>query len=289
MKTININFEDWQIECIPDDGARISVLRYAGFDLLTTKPLAFKAPVKDYGEYETRPVYGYDDCFPSVSACKHPVENFFIRDHGQLCWLKWDVKVEGHRLICSTECDEPNVRFTRTLEFLKSSVNWKFDIENKTGKSLDFIHVIHPLMPLGDITKVDVPGFKTVFERENLKLTSIVNSSDLNDQLLKIKPGNFQMLFLSELNDGFIILSYQNKLKLKMSFDHKVFPTLGVWWNNSGYPAEQGLERCECAFEPVPGTNSNLESTYNDGVYLSVEPDKVFSWECKWKIVQETL
>ena len=284
MNTIKANFNDWEIECLPDDGARISVLRYSGIDLLTTKPNSFKSPEKDYGEYETRAVYGYDDCFPSVSSCNHPVENFFIRDHGQLCWLKWHVVVDGNKLICSTICDVPFVRFTRTLEFFESSISWKFDIQNLTAKSLEFLHVVHPLMPLMDISKVEVPGFKAVFERETLRLATIQDSSDLNEHLKNIRPGNFEMLFLTGLNGGTIKLWIQDKYVLEMNFDHKLFPTLGIWWNNSGYPAETGLERCECAFEPVPGINTNLETTYKEGIFLAVGPEKVFTWEYSWEI-----
>ncbi len=45
----------------PDDGARIGRLSYKGMDLLTTPLEQKQVPAKDYGKFETRPVYGYDD------------------------------------------------------------------------------------------------------------------------------------------------------------------------------------------------------------------------------------
>ena len=64
MTTTIANFGTWHIQCIPEDGARISILKYDGYDLFTGNPSAFKPPEKFIGEFETRPVYGYDDCFP---------------------------------------------------------------------------------------------------------------------------------------------------------------------------------------------------------------------------------
>jgi hypothetical protein len=81
---VKADFGNWHVECLPEDGARISVLKYFGNDLLTPKTSCFKKPEKDYGEFELRPVYGYDDCFPTVDKCSYPEGNFECRDHGEL-------------------------------------------------------------------------------------------------------------------------------------------------------------------------------------------------------------
>jgi hypothetical protein len=70
---------------------------------------------------------------------------------------------------------------------------------------------------------------------------------------------------------------------LKIGFDHRVFPTLGIWWNNGGYP-EGGRLRTECAFEPIPGSCSDLSKSFDDGVYLSVDQGKPLVWEITWTI-----
>jgi hypothetical protein len=56
----------WTLDCSLADGARIGRLQFDGIDLLTRAPAAFRPPAGDYGDYELRPVYGYDDCFPTV-------------------------------------------------------------------------------------------------------------------------------------------------------------------------------------------------------------------------------
>src|SRR5664279_3911135 len=80
MKIVQANIGNWYVQCLPEDGARISVLRYEGQDLLTAIPSSFKAPDKFHGEYEIRPVYGYDDCFPTVESCLSLDKSIEYRD-----------------------------------------------------------------------------------------------------------------------------------------------------------------------------------------------------------------
>jgi len=284
VKTASIKHDKWYIECIPDDGARISLLRYAGYDLLTTAPVDFKAPAADYGEYEKRPVYGYDDCFPSVDACIHPTGNYQIRDHGQLCWLKWNVISEADKLICSTECKNPNISFTRILKPGKDEINWKYNILNNSDKVLEFLLVVHPLMPLQEITRIQVPGFRSVSREGQPGKLNICTPSELNVHLLSISKSKFEMLYIEEVKEGRILLGFKNRINLVIEYDFTQFPTIGIWWNNSGYPDEPGRRRSECAFEPISGINSNLAQTYRTGRYLNVGAHDTFEWNIYWKI-----
>ena len=284
MKTIQLKTGNWFVEALPDDGARLSQLKFKEYNLLTLEPDTFIPPEKDYGGYELRPVYGYDDCFPSVEPCFHPTVGFYIRDHGDICWLKWKVETLDNKLICSTVYDLVKVKFQRTLDFNEDSLIWSFDLSNRSDKNLEFIHVVHPLMPLAEVTEVIVPRFDKVFEAVSSSHLKSDSPGKLNEHLNSIKQGQFEMLFLENVREGFIKLKFRNGMRLQMIYDQKLFPTMGIWWNNHGYPDEKGVERCECAFEPVPGINSNLEETFKAGRYLNIAPGKTFSWSLEWKI-----
>jgi hypothetical protein len=275
---------DWHIQCLPEDGARISVLQFAGLDLLTATPPLFKPPEKFYGEYETRPVYGYDDCFPTVDAGTYPDEDYKCRDHGELCWQKWKVYLVGNRLICHTSCHRPKATFKRILEFTGNKLKWKFEVINLSDKILSFLHVMHALMPLKEIQYMEFPMFTDVVDENSSAEFDLKTSEELCDHLLDIKPGAFEMLLLKDVSRGFITLAFRNGLKLQIEYPVKLFPTLGIWWNNSGYPDEEGLQRCECAFEPIPGSSSNLSDSYNKEICLKAEPWKTVTWEIIWKI-----
>ena len=115
MDTVEFQCGNWQLQCLPDDGARISKLRFSGLDLLTARPDNFRPPSVDYSKYEIRPVYGYDDCFPTVDACKSPIDDSDIADHGHLCWLPWQVETSGNSLHCEVVEETLNIQFSRTL------------------------------------------------------------------------------------------------------------------------------------------------------------------------------
>jgi len=152
MKIIEATFGKWYIKCIPEDGARISVLQFEGKNLLTAEAAVFKPPERFYGDYETRPVYGYDDCFPTIDTCLYPGENFVCKDHGELCWQKWKVFTDSDRLVCYTTCERPNATFKRTLEFAGNIIKWKFEVTNLSDSTLPFLHTMHALMPLKEIS-----------------------------------------------------------------------------------------------------------------------------------------
>lgn len=284
IKIIEANFQNWFVQCIPEDGARISILRFEGQDLLTASPPSFKAPDNFYGEYETRPVYGYDDCFPTVDPCLFPGEDFACRDHGNLCWKEWQVNVTGNSLVCSIDCIHPEVTFKRILEFAGNRLTWKFEVVNWSAKESVFLHVMHPLLPLREIQSIKLPGFARMVNETNSVEPVGKNAPEVAKHLLSVQPGGCEMILLQEIKEGVVVLGFQNGKNLRFRFDNKMFPTLGIWWNNAGYPDQIGLRRTECAFEPIPGTSSNLYNSYIDKTYLSVDKGKSLCWDIVWEI-----
>ena len=282
MKIIKANIGNWYIECLPEDGARISVLQFKGKDLFTRNPGSFRPPEKFYGEYETRPVYGYDDCFPTVDPCTYPKDIYECRDHGELCWAKWQVRFNDNRLFCYTKCCRPPVTFRRTLEFMENSISWQFEVVNLTTESLPFLHVMHGLMPLDEIGDMQFPEFKAIVDENSSDAPVFKSSRELADNLLSVKSGEFKMFLLKKIDGNIIKISFRNGMDLMIDFPAELFSTIGIWWNNSGYPDEEGLRRCECAFEPIPGTCSNLSDSFNKGSYLMTEPGKTLAWEVNW-------
>ena len=284
METLEAKFGDWEIVCLPQDGARIARLRYMSMDLLTTKPSLFTPPKKFLGEYETRPVYGYDDCFPTVDPCASPDGMTEYRDHGEVCWIPWSVNVEDQAIECSVETKKPAATLTRRLEFSGNSLLWKYKLVNHSSREINFLHVMHALMTPNNIREMTFPGFDRVIAEDEGVLAIIKDSINMNKYLKDIPVGHFKMLYLREVKKGLIFISFKNLMKLAIHYDPKLFPTLGIWWNNSGYPNESGLRRNECAFEPIAGSESNLLSTFNDQSCWSLQEKKSLEWKIKWEM-----
>jgi len=161
--------------------------------------------------------------------------------------------------------------------------NWNFEVTSLSDERSVFLHVMHALMPLKKITGIEIPECRNIFDEIKSEETGLKSSSDAVKHLLALQPCSFGMLLLKEISKGFVKLRFINGLKLEIRFDKKLFPTLGIWWNNGGYP-EGGQLRTECAFEPIPGTCSDLSKSFRDGIYLSVEPGKPVVWEIMWTV-----
>lgn len=277
----------WTVVYTPEDGARIDRLNFDGFDLLTTEPEKFKLPETDFGQFETRPVYGYDDCFPSVDYSIYPGLDWNIPDHGELCWLKWQVDETKDRLIFSVRSKVLPVIFKREMHFADDVLSWNFHVINEGQETLPFLHVMHPLMPLREVEKFDLPAFGPVFDERQQKYLNFTKPDEIENFLLNQPAGTEQMLFLQQVHNGEMSLTFKNGLKCVITFPVKIFPTIGIWWNNLGYPDEDGCRRIECAFEPTPGPTSVLADVYKTGTCLSVMPGQSISWQIDWKMSRE--
>jgi len=283
MNIKQADFDNWHIEYTPDDGARIVALKYADRDLFTSATVPFRQPDRFYGEYETRPVFGYDDCFPTVDQCTYPVGYFECRDHGELCWQPWDTGVNGSSLICSTDCLNPAVNFKRTLSFEGNRLRWQFEVTSLSADRVVFLHVMHALLPLDKIADLTLPDCGRISDENNALEPVLISSDDAGKYLKSSQRGSFSMLLLKDITDGAVKIRFSDGLTLAIDFDKELFPTLGIWWNNGGYP-DGGLLRTECAFEPIPGTCSDLSKSFKDGVVLSVEPGGKMGWEIIWTV-----
>lgn len=280
-------FGAWAVECLPEDGARLSRLRFQGHDLLTREPGAFRPPAQDFGEYETRPVYGYDDCFPTVDPCElHDRPGVHIRDHGELCWVPWEVSFESGRLTCRTRSTAfPTVQFIRTLTFASGTLTWRFEVVNEGPEPVRFIHVMHALMPVNKIVGLRLPGFEAAIDEQSGRTAGPATPDACARHLLSLPRGSAGMLLLRGVREGRFEIAFSAGLDLRVEWPVALFPTLGVWWNNGGYPDEDGCRRLECALEPIPGPWSSLARSWRRQACLSVGAAERRAWEITWNAV----
>jgi hypothetical protein len=278
------SFGPWLVEYTPEDGARIDRLAYGGVDLMTTAPQSFRAPAADLGEYETRPVFGYDDCFPSVGRSPFPGIDWEVPDHGEVCWLPWEHRETPVGLAFSAASKAVPLTLERRMSFTDSALTWEFEVVNKGHDSLPFQHVMHPLMPLSRITGFALPAFAGVVDRGAEATLPLSTSANVERFLLSRPKGTATMLFVTGVKDGSMAWTYAGGLTVEVVFPAKLFPSIGIWWNNTGYPNEEGLRRDECAFEPIPGNTGLLSEAVRDGLNLRVDAGRRVSWRIVWEV-----
>lgn len=295
MHKIHFQYGKWFMQAAPHDGARITRLAYDGFGLLTAVPKRFRPPKKDYGLYETRPVFGYDDCFPSVDACRFPDRRWRVPDHGELCWLPWTTQPARDGLHFSVQSQNLPLAFSRAMLFSDTRLTWHFAVRSQAPDPLPFQHIMHPLMPLEeiDLAALRLPDCGMVYDevgkrpaggKVDLVHGSRLSGLNLPHVLESTAPGGFRMLVLRGIKSGGFTVGFKNGMRLRVQFPRKYFTALGIWWNNRGYPDESGLRRCECAFEPIPGPASSLARASRAGDAMIVQPGQNLAWKVVWEI-----
>jgi hypothetical protein len=274
----------WLVEFIPEDGARLSRVAFDGVDLLTTEPEEFRRPVSDLGDYERRPVFGYDDCFPSVERCRFPGMEWRIPDHGEVCWLPWEHRRERDALFFSVGSRVLPAVLARRMSFAGSRLTWDFEVVNEGSISLPFQHVMHPLVRVTDVAAFRLPEFRTVIDHSRREPLDLRTPDDVEKYLLDQPSGSAHMVFVGGIAEGKMSWTYGNGLTLAVGFHRELFPSIGIWWNMAGYPDEPGLQRSECAFEPTPGSSSSLAEADREGLCLLVPPLQRFRWQITWDV-----
>jgi len=273
----------WAVQCIPSEGARLSRLTYDGKDLLTGEPESFR-PLPEFGLFETRPAYGYDDCFPSVDECRHP-SGADIPDHGEVIWRDWLVRADADRLICHADCEVLPVCFHREMVFVDSTIRWEFTVVNESDSAVPFMHAMHGLMDPGRITGLRLPVCRDIVsEITGASWGPGEDPAAATECVLGLEAPSAEMLLLRDCRDGHVEADFRGGPTLEIEWSVDVLPTLGIWWNVGGYPDADGLSRHECAFEPMAGTWSSLERSLADGDCQLVPAGASTTWSLSWHV-----
>jgi len=268
MSTLHYSDGAWLCACDPCDGGRLTRLRWRGVNLLTEPDPHF---VPGEG-FESRPVYGYDDCFPSVTPQKG------VPDHG-FCW---SMQPESARLKDGLACTfvfPEGHRMHRRLRFGADELVWLFRIENPTDSDIRAQHVMHALMPPSAIRCIRAPLCTECVDSLN---NEVISPEAAQTPLALCSEGDARMLLLRGIAAGDVELQLRCGHLLRILFDCRLFPTLGLWIDCGGYPAH--APRQEIAVEPIPGPSGDLEEALCHGQALYVPACGRLDWEVQWRL-----
>ncbi|MEA2013364.1 MAG: hypothetical protein U9O87_09880 [Verrucomicrobiota bacterium] len=159
-------------------------------------------------------------------------------------------------------------------------------MENYGKEALYFQHIMHPLMPLQQISDIKLPDFIELYYTINKDSQLNISRDELKTLLLNHDKASASMFILRNLKENQFSVMMKTGIKLTVNFPLNLFSSLGIWWNKSGYPDEKNHQRSECALEPISGNSSMLKDAFNEGLALKVEQETSFSWRINW-IVQK--
>lgn len=281
---------NWEVRCDPEDGGRIGSIRWQGRELLTRPHLVggrFQAPAGDYGDYETRPVFGYDDCWPCLEACRWPGTGRKVRDHGELVWLEWEALADSGVMVARVSDTSAGWQFERRTLNHDGALVFEYACANTGSAPFPMSWAGHVLVPPSSVTELSLPGFGFLHQGSAHGGACLQMPDDVWSYLASLPTGEAAFLVLGDLTTHCVQLQFDD-LNWRWSVEGISRPAIGLWYNRSGYPGSGELAREEFGIEWMTSPVCALDSFPQASDAVVVEPGAEHSWRMRWEIAHRS-
>ena len=271
---------------IPELGGKVSSLR----DCRTEREWLWRHPRYPYKRVPHSSSYvaeadtgGWDECFPSVSACAYPSEPWkgaAIQDHGEL-WSQvpeFEMEERGQKLILRTRWQGITLPYTftrtMTLDHDSSVIHSDYHVSNKSDQPVHFVWCIHPLLAIEPDMELHLPSsarfnvagaFPPDLVSTNKDLQYPFSASGLNfPSLPKTDAGRSIKIWSDALpmEAGWATLQARDG-ELRMKWDVSLLPQLAAWMNFGAWAADGGTSYYNLGLEPCIGAQVSLNDAVN--------------------------
>ncbi len=298
-----------RVTLIPSLGGKISGLELGGRQWLWTSDVIAYAPPVDGASYvETADTGGYDECFPTVGACRLPsyvkaFGNLELPDHGELWAQPPDLQLrtspDGQSATTLWSGRRMPYLFGRTVRVAPAGeVVMDYEVRNDGKERLPFLWSSHPLLPLTPDTRLELPhdarvrvyaehgislGGKGAQHRwPNLRVAGTI--ADFSHPAAVAKKYACK-LFLDVPPGPARVAVREGAHRLTATFDAAEVPHFGLWLNHKGWtPFRRGEPYRNMAFEPCIGAPDTLDDAL--GAWQSaawLEPGETRGWTLTWR------
>jgi len=275
------------VECDSDDGGRLASIAWNGRELLTRPHLpggVFSAPSAEFGEYESRPVFGYDDCWPSLQCSPWDGLGCTIRDHGELCWRKWNLRENNGFLSGFVSDDGQGWVFQRDISARDNLLRFEFGCLNTGTSPLPMHWTGHVLVPPAAIDELHLPDFRAI--RQDYPWESDLDlrtPEEVWSHLRGLPEGSATFVILSGLRSRELRI-YLAEMDWHWTLVGLENPALGLWYNRRGFPQPEALARDEFGIEWMTENVCSLEDAIRVGKAVILEPGEALKWRMEWRI-----
>ena len=292
---------------VPALGGKIAQLELGGRQWLWASDVTpYGLPDENASYDETADTGGYDECFPTVRACKVPtwVRAFggaVLPDRGEL-WSQApsiDVRTspDGQTATTTWTGRRLSYRFTRVVRVTPSGdVECVYEAANTGSDRVPFIWSPRILLPLTSDTRLDLPPATRMHVYAQHEIALGVGATDLRWPMVRSSGRLLDMshpwsvakryackLFL-EMREGRAAV-IQDGVRLEVSFSVQDVPNCGVWLNRGAWtPFKRGKPYTNLAIAPCIGSPDTLEEAL--GAWKSaawLEPGTPRRWSLTWR------
>jgi hypothetical protein len=290
---------------IPALGGKISSLRdtRSGREWLWRHPrMAYQRVPHGSSYVAEADTGGWDECFPSVSACAYPSEPWAdapIQDHGELWSQDAVVQVEGagsDQLTITTTWQGIVLpySFERVISLRAGSAALRCDytVRNQSDAPLPFVWCIHPLIAIEPGMELRFPpearfnvggSFPPGLVGQTGGLTFPPTAQIAGQPIdLAHLPGPDAAMALKlwsePLAEGYTSLHAANGA-LHMRWDTATLPQVAVWMNLGAFAFDRGTPYYNMGLEPCIGAQDSLaDAVQIHKLFATVPPAGAYRW-----------
>lgn len=273
-------------------GAKLSSLldRRTGREWLLPSQLPGGAYLRSaYGDdFSLHDTSGFDECFPTVSAC--PVEGSGLQwpDHGELWSRPWEVERQGESLLARIGGQAWPYTFSRRVSLEGDTLRLDYTLDNHADRPFLNLWSAHPLLKVSPGMRLRLPGqpcealLNGTGNRSQWRpWPELVPGVDFST----VQPrdcGRAAKVFFPEVSEGACaVLDPRSGETLSFSWDRAELPHLGLWLCYGGWPEDGRPGHLTVALEPCTGLPDRLDLASAQGTCASLPPKGRASWSLR--------
>lgn len=307
---INIDNGSVSLTIVPELGGKLSSIRdvRTGREWLwTSAQLPYRRLPYGTSYVEQADTGGWDECFPTVAACRYPSEPWRgmpLPDHGEIWQQAWPCTIhrdEAGGLMIHTTAQGVALpySFERSIRIVPDAATLRFEyrVRSLADAPIHFIWSAHPLLAIE-------PGMRILLP-DNARFHSFVAVPDtvaldpegvrwpprieLVDRTLDFattpdrSAGVAFKLWSEPLRDGWATLAAADG-EFQFRWDPQLLPQVGVWLNAGAWSGAGGDPYYNLGLEPCIGAQDSLaEAVTRYNQYAMLPPHGERGW---WLDVQ---
>ena len=269
--------------------------RPTGHELLLQPPEPERGyrPAQWGAAFEDFDTSGFDECFPTVSACRYPEAPYPeipLPDHGELWSAPWTWNWKGAAIEMSVRGQALHYTFEKKARAQGSDLVLEYTLTSTARKPFKYVWSSHPLLAAEPGAEILLPAEARELylnwsrgERLGRPGDTVAWSPDLA-RLEGPRAGFADKLFTGRLSEGWCALwKPAAGISLTFRFDPAQVPYVGLWICQGGWPERRDAARASeghftVALEPCSGRPDALDVAIARGEARSIEPGEEQRW-----------